>query len=587
MIPELTLDPSEGGWTAYFGDIKFLVKPTDEKKAASHALPERNVFRLLVTLPSTFKDLKILIGGVQLRPSQFEVSGKVLTTTFRTHSEFGRLSIEIKDGVTQIAICNVRIRPLHLDADNDFSAMQRDIERFSYSLVFAEWRRAVVSRYPDLKTSAGLSQWIALLNGLWQRINVGLREISLHPDEQLVQRSEVVPAQRAQRVTAAGARWLSRNTSAWEYMTSRPVGFALNMRSGFAAPARVLTVRRDVTYDTPANRFVRARLEATWHRARRIIANATRSKMKGGGPNKSVYVERLRVIEASIGSRLRESWLADAKGSLTSDPSLVHVLQADPRYRDVLTSLTLLNAGIVGEVKGNAVEIGFDETWRVYEYWVYRSVLDYFISTGWICEQQNAVRYSPDDSGVLRADLQRGKDSKTIFRRNPENSISAEQVTLYYQFGVSGDFPKDFSTNPNRSLSALTGDRVLDILLKVSQGSNIRYYVIDPKYRVEQHSSGKLICATSAIEDMHVYRDSIGSWSSETDKKSFERVLAGAYAVFPASEENTYSNGSYLGRMTYGIAAIAALPSNEGKTPPQLHALLNYIVNESFVNDRN
>ncbi len=274
---------------------------------------------------------------------------------------------------------------------------------------------------------------------------------------------------------------------------------------------------------------------------------------KGVSQSSGEYPKLLQqTLDPSYSRRTR--YLSKVRDVTTAHPQSLHVIRTDPRYRETLRALDVLKWGLVAEMSGRATRISLKDTWQLYEYWVFMYVLDLLRTRGWEEVEQGVVTTNP--RGELVVSL-RHEDTHAHFKRENTDTGEVSEVIVTFHKGF---VPKGTRTVP--TLGALTVKRDVDIMLAVNRGNEFRRYVLDPKYRVEVTSDGCRVCPTSAIDDMHVYRDAIGRWVPRPGGGLyFERILQGAFAIFPSRDEECYREHMFVQRLDDGIGAVPLLPS--------------------------
>ncbi|HEV2174024.1 MAG TPA: DUF2357 domain-containing protein, partial [Nitrospira sp.] len=363
-------------------------------------------------------------------------------------------------------------------------------------------------------------------------------------------------------IDAISQRWLARHPGAWYASRDEPRVASVSVGDSYVTPQQVLSARRIVTIDTPANRalkFVLSRLENRIRSVLRQIDDLPQKHFAGG--EKGEYAAQLHQVLRDSQRYTVHGFLREV-GAYPITPSAVHVVRADPRYRQAFRALSILNWGIFSRLEGPVAELALKDTWELYEYWVYLFVLDYFVSAGWECIAQGVISAAHPGSPIV-IDLARGKDSESQFETVDPGVGTPKTATVAFH----RVFP---SRRQNTALGrgALTVERDVDILIEVESGGGLKRAVLDPKYRVEQ-DNGCLTCQVSAINDMHVYRDAVGRWEMAANgERYFVRTLDAAVAVFPSRDDECTATSLYTESLRDGIGALPLLPPDD--EPPQL-----------------
>lgn len=547
----VALAPAIDVWSGAEAGIGFKVLPVDGSVDGT-ALFENSRYQLVVTFAELPGDVQVRVGGLSL-PMWRE--GSLLGGHLIVPHTFGALLIEVLLQGQVLASATIDVRPRHLDAETDFAEIKADLDRVSFSLVYAIWRRAHQQAFPDFTVPQGTPEWLAMLRNSWTRIKRALREISRDPNTELLRIHEVRRADRVGLLDARGLRWLVQQPAAW---ASSDVPFpvaSLHVGGRYITPERALAVRREVTLNTPANRALKSALCRLESRLRIVLQGVDELPAKHfAAHNKAEYVHQLRQILRDSQHYTVHGFLSTVDGRSGGSSQRLHVVRADPRYRQVFRSLGVLHWGVVSDLAGPITEMSLKDTWELYEYWVYLFVLGLFVTWDWDCVAQGVLTVSQPGAPIL-LDLARGERSASQFERvDPTTgNYRLATVTFHREF-------RSRRANPGLGRGALTVSRNVDILVEVESGGEVRRAVLDPKYRAEL-ADGCLTCPASAVNDMHIYRDAIGRWEmGALGARYFVRSLNAAVAVFPSRDEARFAAGLFYESLSDGIGALPLLP---------------------------
>jgi hypothetical protein len=550
----VALTPAADAWSGAEHGIKFKVRPL-QGGIEGQTLSENAKYQLLVKFPADPGDSHVRVGGLSLLMWR---EGNLLVGQLVVGHTFGAVVIEVWRGGQRVAGATIDVQPRHLDVEGDFSLIKLDLDRISFSLAYAIWRRAHQQAFPDFKVPQGTPEWLALLRNSWARINRALREISRDPNTELLHIYEVRPAARVGHLDERGLRWLAQQSGAWT-SSDEPFPVASVLVDGrFITPERALTSRREVTLDTPANRALKYALNRLEMRLRRVLQAIEDLPAKHFAVgDKTEYVSQLRQILRDSQHYTAHGFLSSVEARSATSPQHLHVLRADPRYRQVFRSLGVLQWGVLVNIAGPITEMSLKDTWELYEYWVYLFVLGLFVKWGWDCVAQGVLSVSQPGAPIL-LDLARGERSQTQFEHVDTESGRYSLATITFH----REFPSR-RANPGLGRGALTVTRNVDILVEIESAGEVRRAVIDPKYQAEE-VDGCLTCPSGAVDDMHVYRDAVGRWEmGALGKRHFVRSLDAAVAVFPSRHEECASASLFFNSLSDGIGALPLLPPSD------------------------
>lgn len=547
----VALAAASDAWTGEADGFQFYVRPLDGG-VEGDALLENARYQLVVKLPRGTTNPEIRVGGLPLKTWRDDdrLEGQI-----QLGHSFGRVDIEVRDGAHALAQATIDVRPRHLDPERDFTQIRADLDRVSFSLAYAIWRRAHQQAFPDFAVPQGIPEWLAMLRNTWYKIKRALREIDRDPNTELLLLHEVRRADRAGLLDSRGLRWLAQQPSAWASSAAPFPVACLQVGGRYITPERALATRREVTLNTPANRALKSALVRLERRLRTVLQRVDALPTKHfAAAEKDQYVAELRQILRDAQHYTVHGFLAEVDARPAGSFQRLHIIRADPRYRLVFRSLGILQWGVVSDVSGSITEMSLKDTWELYEYWVYLYVLGLFTGWGWDCVVQGALSVDQPGAPIL-LDLARGERSQSQFETidAATGQYSVATVTFHREF------PSRWA---NRGLGrgALTVTRNVDILLEVETAGEVRRMVLDPKYQAEL-INGHLTCPPSAVDDMHVYRDAVGRWEvGAAGTRRFVGSLDAAAAVFPSHDEIGAASSLFFESLTDGVGALPLLP---------------------------
>jgi predicted component of viral defense system (DUF524 family) len=239
-----------------------------------------------------------------------------------------------------------------------------------------------------------------------------------------------------------------------------------------------------------------------------------------------------------------EAWLrADLFLSLSSRPFDATPTVLDPRYLRVLRIQQDLSRGL-GDLRGRPFEVSFRDTPELYEYWVYLKLVEIFLSLDFVpLEFSPLFRLSED---AFEVSLGRGLDF-AVRLASPEGL----RATLFYN-----------RTYTTRSRASLTHDMRPDVVCEVEGLGRKGAWVFDAKYR-RALDAGRWVPTQEDIDQMHTYRDGIGRLG---EGGRFERLMDGAYVLFPAAWDEAYLEHRFSRSVAHGIGGFPLMPGDARTT---------------------
>lgn len=396
--------------------------------------------------------------------------------------------------------------------------------------------------------------------------------IARNPHRRIVERREIVDTWLATEVSpadlvtiAADARNLAAVNADQQRRLIGAAAGAFTRGGRHLAPVRVPTVRREITYDTYENRFVRFAMLAFRRRARvirDIFAAADQPILAGEAATLGGRLSALLRVEPF-----------DGVGDLAVPTAPTQVLLRDESYNAFLRLYRefLLCADITWD-DFRLLHENHDVA-EIYEIWVFletvRALGEILGPTGGLAPELGDL-LQLDEKG-LNVALAHGRPSTVTFR------VPDGVVRVMYNASFIAAGAKDEAKLADRSYSLALRP---DITIEVGSGGRKVRVLLDAKYRVD--SIGRVFVADpeadgddaqavasgtfkpADIYKMHTYRDAIGS-------------AYFAVAVYPGSEEQYYPKDPLAFRTRGGVGAIPLAPRASMSTEAFIRSLRTLI----------
>ena len=381
-----------------------------------------------------------------------------------------------------------------------------------------------------------------------------VERIARSPHRRIVERAELMDSWLAPEVdagqlatVASDARKLARVSNAEQRRLLSPLA-----RRGFTrasvhfAPLRIPAIRREVSYDTYENRFVRFAVSSFRQRAL-AISDAAR------------LARRHSLARDAIDLALRFAALLRLDpfpevGDLAAFVSSSQVLLREDAYNRLLRLYRefVLTSDVVWD-RFRVLQENRDVA-GLYEIWVYletvRAVAQVVGTGAEPDESMHAlIRTLPDG---LHVNLAEGTRSSVVFRV-PQGILHVTYNRSYRR------------TSPDPRLGGAAGSYSVtlrpDITITLARDANRRRIFLDAKYRVDGFSKDFLVEQSGEVEPaepegtfkredlykMHTYRDAVGG-------------AFAAIAVYPGSERRLFPNSTLDFTMRGGVGAIPLRP---------------------------
>ncbi len=447
--------------------------------------------------------------------------------------------IVIANGKTILSI-KIEVYPTKVTYKEDYQEMMADINNMVSESVLDFMKKTYQVFIPDHKRNEIPAVFFTILHTIYDKYLQAVNRIISVPHHKLISEHEVVPHYKSKRTDSRSEKWLQKHP---EY---------LKRKGDTILADRVLSVRKQITYDTQENRLVKFMLKSTIKRiddfSRRYIKSTKNPDKKILSGAKRMEQELQRVLSASFLSEVSE---------YSASQSMSLVFGMAPGYRELYKYYLMLQNGI--SVGGDIFRMSVRETAQLYEYWC-------FIKLYTILKEHYELK-SPDIIKVNRkgvtVDIVKGRTSRITFL----NTQTGEQFYLTY--------------NPAESKTQTVNQKPDNVLELEKKGSKAAYkYVFDAKYRIESNPDGSSYPDTKPgpelddINTMHRYRDSI-VYENPDSRFTFEKTMFGAYILFPYADEEEYKEHRFYKSIeSVNIGGLPFLPSATTLVSQFLDALI-------------
>ena len=427
----------------------------------------------------------------------------------------------------EVLSVRLEIYPTKFSYKEDYQEMMADIDKMVSESVLDFMKKTYQVFVPDHKRNEMPAVFFTILQTIYDKYVRAAKRILAVPHHKLITEHEVMPHYKASRTDIRSEKWLRKHP---EYV-HRSVG-------GIQAE-KILSVRKQITYDTQENRLVKFMLKATIRRIDDFTRRYIRSRQQ---PDKQV-LDAATKMSKELQRLLGASWLSGVS-EYSSSKSMSLVFGMAPGYRELYKYYLMLQNGI--SVGGDVFHMSVRDTAQLYEYWCFIKLYD-ILRSHYTLKSPDIIKV--DRRGVT-IDLVKGKQSKVRFL----NTKTGEIICLAY--------------NPSEIATQTVSQRPDNVLELEKKGSKSAYkYVFDAKYRIEMNPDGQFYPDTKPgpkvddINTMHRYRDSI-VYENPESRFTFEKTMFGAYILFPYADEKEYKEHRFYKSIdTVNIGGLPFLPS--------------------------
>lgn len=476
-------------------------------------------------------------------------SGKLFTGVINFAGEIGYSDFEILlDGKRYLKL-TIEIFPTKISYRKDYNELMMDVTNEVYELAFDFIKRTYQGASLNQKQNKDATVFYSILRQLYDPFIQALDQLMLRPHHQLHKVSEVVPANKVKRTNRDTIKWLRKNQ---QEIISKDGGYCIN---------RALTVKKEITYDTMENRFVKFIVCAI----RQRILNVKNHYEKLARTTDTALLNTLQGMIRGIDARLHTDFLNQV-GEFDSRSSMSLVFMMAPAYRSLYHYYLMLNQGL--SLTGDLFQISTKDLPTLYEYWCFIK-LNAILKTKYDLKAQNIVKVHKNRLFVT---LKKGAESRVRYL-NPRNG---EELILAYN-------PK------SHALPTVTQKPDNVLTLKKKENGLAYKYIFDAKYRINPALSGSAYQQIyqnpgpqeDDINTMHRYRDAVVY--ETTGSHQYQQGMFGAYILFPYHNEAEYQDHRFYKSIeTVNIGGLPFLPSATGLVEKQLAELIDESAESAF-----
>lgn len=447
--------------------------------------------------------------------------------------------IVIANGKKVLSI-RIEVYPTKITYKEDYQEMMADINNMVSESVLDFMKKTYQVFVPDHKRNEIPAVFFTVLQDVYEKYLQAVNRIISVPHHKLISEHDVVPHYKAKRTDSRSEKWLQKHP---EYLK----------REGNTILAdRVLSVRKQITYDTQENRLVKFMLRSTIRRINdfrnRYIKSTQTPDQNILSGAKKMGMELQRILTATFLSEVSE---------YSASQSMSLVFGMAPGYRELYKYYLMLQNGI--SVGGDIFRMSVRETAQLYEYWCFIKLYS-ILKEHYKLESLDIIKV--DRKGVT-VDLAKGRPSRIIFL----NTVTGERFYLAY--------------NPAESKTQTVNQKPDNVLELEKKGSKTAYkYIFDAKYRIESNPDSSYYPDTKPgpkvddINTMHRYRDSI-VYENPDSRFTFEKTMFGAYILFPYADEEEYQDHRFYKSIeSVNIGGLPFLPSATMLVTQLLDALI-------------
>ncbi|MBO9128570.1 restriction endonuclease-like protein [Bacillus sp. 165] len=434
---------------------------------------------------------------------------KILMGSLSFPNEVGYTTFEIRDEKLSLLTVTLEIFPSKLDYKDDYRALLDEVNDEIYNLAFHLLKRTYLGASTLHASNPSRSEFYRILNDSFDRFMKAIFHIKRQPHHVLVTQHQLVRGEKIRRLDSVGKNYLRKRPHLFQEAETNMV------------PAKGITARKEVSYDTLENRFVKWMIKRVVHK----IDDLEKALESGSEFNRLAidedFIQQVRRMKSRMKNELNDPFWSEVGELDRSVFSLV--IQMAAGYRDAYQIFLMLSRGLT--LRGQVFKMSVKDVARLYEYWTYLK-LGQILSEKYETTSQDIIKVRQDGLYVTL-------DESSTAKRTFIHSQTEEVIELYFQ---------------KRSKALPTVSQKPDTMLAIEKkGKDYQYqYIFDAKYRIDFARSGsyykKQYGTPGPMEEdintMHRYRDALVA----NQGGPFERTAYGAYVLFPWNQEEEYEH---------------------------------------------
>lgn len=422
----------------------------------------------------------------------------------------------------------IEVFPAKISYKEDYRMMMDDISEMACEAVIDFMQKTYQMFSFGEKHNTVLAVYFRILSTIFDDYRNAVNRILSVPSHKLAAEHVVIPEHKARKLDRTSEKWLMRHQ-----------GYAVYSRGEINAE-RVLAVKKQVTYDTIENRFVKFILQSTIKKLEEFVKRYSRSVKQ---TEESVLDDADRMLR-EVRRVLNTAFLREVS-EYSAAQSMSLVFGMAPGYRELYKCYLMLERSL--SVNGDVFKMSPRDTAQLYEYWCFIKLFS-LLKKEYQLVSPDIIRV--DNSGITIS-LVKGRKSTARFI----NPATGEVIKLTY--------------NPAESKTQTVNQKPDNVLELEKKGTQVSYkYVFDAKYRIETNPESTFYPDTKPgpkvddINTMHRYRDSI-VYENPRSRFIFEKTMFGAYIFFPLEgkyEEEYREHRFYKSIDTVNIGGLPFLP---------------------------
>lgn len=278
--------------------------------------------------------------------------GRLLSGILRFGSAPGWSELIFRvDGQDYLCL-TLEVFPTRLSYRQDYPTLMQDVSREVYGLIFDFWGRTYGKFALDREKTGGPGEFFAVLRQIYRELIQAVDRILANPHHCLQTTYQVLPGHRLRQPDRRSLGWMQAHPS--------------QVRRGDAGweARRALAACKQITWDTPENRFTAWVLRSTLRRLEELKGSLGRA----WGREAIALTRELEDMIRQLRRRLDTTFLAHVTGT-PGEVRASLVLSMAPGYRELYRYHRMLCRGLTLDC--DIFRLSLKELPILYEYWCF------------------------------------------------------------------------------------------------------------------------------------------------------------------------------------------------------------------------
>ena len=476
---------------------------------------------------------------------------KILTGIINFGNNIGCSDFVVLVNKKEYLRVKLEVFPSKISYKEDYEAIVADVTAEVYNLVFDLLKKTYLSYKQNDTRKSSPVEFFSVINKIYDDFVKATDIVLSKPHHQLFTYREILPHNKIKHTDMKTLRWIEKHGEQAIRCGNR---ICVN---------RAEAVKKQVTYDTRENRFVKYILQSTF---KQLKSFKDRFRMIAQDETKldPQVFSKLDTMLRGISRRCNTGFLKEIT-AVPESAGMSLVFNMAPGYRDLYKYYLMLLHGL--RITGNVFNISIKDLAVLYEYWCFIK-LNSLMKDRYKLINQNIINVT--NKGI-RVDLIKGRESRVAYTVPSLNGTVGKEEKIILSY------------NPTyRDLPTVT-QKPDNVLTLEKNSSDIQYqYIFDAKYRINPaekdsyyyNNFGKVPGPQEDdINTMHRYRDAIVF--NNHNNYSKQRTMFGAYVLFPYADEENYKNNAFYKSIgEVNIGGLPFLPSATGLVKEFLDELI-------------